>query len=155
MYTTKRFNGNYNEIPTEDNEIWIPLRNYEYKYMISNLGRIFSFRGINGKILKPIKYKLGYYYQILTNNNIQKQYLLSRLVAIHFVPNPNNLNEVNHKDCDKSNNKASNLEWCTHLYNMQHARKNVKFKYKIIVKYKKNYDLNNKNGHRGMKYKNK
>jgi hypothetical protein len=49
---------------------------------------------------------------------------LHRLVAAAFIPNPNGLPEVNHKDGDKSNNCVSNLEWSTHKNNMRHARKN-------------------------------
>lgn len=51
----------------------------------------------------------------------RKSVRVHRLVAMAFIPNPNNLPEVNHKDCNRKNNDVSNLEWCTHAYNIQYA----------------------------------
>ena len=59
----------------------------------------------------------GYYTISLTKDKKQKNWLVSRLVAIAFIPNPDNLPCVNHKDENSQNNKVENLEWCTRAYN--------------------------------------
>jgi hypothetical protein len=66
----------------------------------------------------------GYQMLVLRNKGERKGMLVHRLIAIAFVPNPRGLNEVNHKDGDKENNHASNLEWTTHSENLSHAHKN-------------------------------
>lgn len=53
-----------------------------------------------------------------------KRIAVHRLVAQTFIPNPDNLPEVNHIDHDRGNNHVSNLEWCTHQYNMEHSKEN-------------------------------
>jgi hypothetical protein len=66
----------------------------------------------------------------ITKNNryakihLDKFYALHRLVAVHFLPNPNNYSEINHIDGNRHNNCADNLEWCTHRQNVQHCWKN-------------------------------
>ena len=65
----------------------------------------------------------GYQMLILRNKGKRKAMLVHRLVAMAFVPNPDGLPCVNHKDGNKSNNCASNLEWCTHSENLSHAHK--------------------------------
>lgn len=77
-----------------------------------------------GKALKPAKDKLGYLNCALSKFNKLKSFKVHRLVAIAFLPNPYNLPEVNHLDCNKLNNHVSNLEWCDRLHNMRHAFKN-------------------------------
>ena len=71
-------------------------------------------------ILRPKNNGTGYFTVCLYKNKIHKYYLIHRLVAQAFIPNPDNLSEVNHKDEDKSNNRADNLEWCDHKYNMNY-----------------------------------
>jgi len=63
----------------------------------------------------------GYYMVTLSKNNKQNPKRVHRLIAEMFIPNPYNKPHVNHKDGDKLNNNIKNLEWCTHLENMQHA----------------------------------
>ena len=100
-------------------EIWKDIKDYEGLYQISNLGRIkslYNYRRDGTNILKP-KIKHGYYQIGLRKNGIRKFYNVHRLVAIAFIPNPNNLPCVNHKDENKLNNNINNLEWCTIAYN--------------------------------------
>ena len=88
-------------------------------YQISNLGKIkslYNYKRDGTNILKP-KIKHGYYQIGLRKNSIRKFYNVHRLVAQAFIPNPNNLPCVNHKDENKLNNNINNLEWCTIAYN--------------------------------------
>lgn len=101
-------------------EIWKNIEGFRELYQVSNLGRI--RRRDNKKILTPLTLTKGYkgvrlYYE--KKKATTKK--IHRLVAQHFIPNPLNLPQVNHKDGDKANNKVSNLEWCSNDYNMNHA----------------------------------
>ena len=107
-------------------EIWMDINGYEGKYQVSTLGRIKSLK--KNLIMKPMVATNGYLEACLWKDGKQKRYLLHRLVATHFIDNPNNYPEVNHIDEDKTNNYVNNLEWCTHLYNMNYG--NVKEKIK-------------------------
>lgn len=69
-------------------------------------------------IMKPMVATNGYLIACLWKNGKQRKFGIHRLVAAAFVPNPNNYKEVNHKDEDKTNNNANDLEWCSHKYNM-------------------------------------
>lgn len=105
-------------------EIW---KNTEFDgYMVSNLGRVQH----NGKILKARMSNTGYYYYSFWNHNEEKRDFVHRLIAKAFIPNPNNWNEVNHKNGIKTDNRIENLEWCTHKYNMRHSRLVLKNKKK-------------------------
>lgn len=100
-------------------EIWEDIEGYKGEYAISNLGRIKSIK--NNIVMKPMLATNGYLVACLWHNGKQKKIVIHRLVAQAFVPNPNNYNEVNHIDENKTNNKADNLEWCTHKYNMNYG----------------------------------
>lgn len=110
-------------------EIWKDVVGYEELYKVSNLGRIKSlgFRINNPinygkeKILKPNTCKLGYMYVGLTKNRILKSLKIHRLVAMAFMPNPENKPQVNHINGIKSDNCIGNLEWNTAKENMMHA----------------------------------
>ena len=112
---------------------------YEGLYKVSNLGRILSLNYRNtGKpdLMTPVERKDGYSQVELSKNGKTKKCLVHRLVAQTFIPNPDNLPEVNHKDEDKTNNfvflnedgtvdeEKSNLEWKTHRGNINHGTRN-------------------------------
>lgn len=97
-------------------EIWKDIEGYEGLYQVSNLGRVKGLK--RGGIIKPQLSHRGYYRVGLYKNRKYHAATVHRLVAIAFVPNPYNLPEVNHKDENKTNNRADNLEWCTRYYNL-------------------------------------
>lgn len=91
-----------------------------FPYSVSSKGDIRNER--NGYVLKPVLSSGGYYRVRLWLNGRAKNFLVHRLVAKAFVQNPNQKPEVNHKDGDKSNNCAENLEWVTGAENKRHSR---------------------------------
>ena len=111
------------------NEIWKDIKDYEGLYQVSNLGNIksleFNNRTTNHqkreKLLKSFCNKLGYQRVVLYKNKVKKQLLVHRIVAEAFIPNPNNLPQVNHKDGVRNNNAIDNLEWCNHKYNCNYG----------------------------------
>lgn len=108
-------------------EIWKDIAGYEGLYQVSNLGNVRSldrlaFNGkqmclVIGKDLKLRLQKNGYVRVSLSKGSKIKYCNIHRLVAEAFIPNPNNLPEVNHKDEDKTNNRVENLEYCDRKYN--------------------------------------
>ena len=76
------------------------------------------------KILKPAADGGGYLYVSLHKDNKAKNHKVHRLVANAFIENPEGLNEVNHKDEDKTNNTVDNLEWCSHKENCNYGTRN-------------------------------
>lgn len=111
------------------NEVWKPVKGYEDRYKVSNLGRVKANRTwLVGKgwvdkerIISAIDHGNGYLYVTLNKDHKRKNYYIHRLVADAFIPNPENKNEVNHIDYDKTNNVVSNLEWCTRKENLRHS----------------------------------
>ena len=107
---------------------------YEGLYQISNEGEVISLQTEtkNYCVLKPFLSQ-GYKTVKLSKGERidRKQHQIHRLVAIHFIPNPDNKPQVNHIDCDTTNNTIENLEWVTHRENRTHA----------IVKNKKNSSI--------------
>ena len=102
-------------------EIWCPIKGYESLYEVSDQGRVRSLKFGKERILKPGRMSKGYLFVSLYKNGEQKKCKVHRLVAKTFIPNPDNLPEVNHKDEDKTNNKVSNLEWCDRKYNQNYG----------------------------------
>lgn len=114
-------------------EEWRDIIGYEGLYQVSNLGRIRSVRRrlCNGKIrngsnVAAFPDAFGYWRVKLHVGGIGKRFMVHRLVARAFVENPNNLPYVNHKDEDKSNNAACNLEWCDQRYNINYGTRTEK-----------------------------
>lgn len=104
----------YNTLELENGEEIKPIEGFEDYYITSN-GNVYSYKkNVWRKLATYIDTK-GNYIQINIHNKPQ---LVHRLVAKAFVPNPNNLPEVNHKDKNKQNPKAENLEWCTRKENL-------------------------------------
>lgn len=112
------YDNKYKQEFTE--EVWKDVgecKGYEdYKglYKVSNLGRVKNNKGL---IKSPELNHKGYYRVQLYNKGKRKHARINRLVALAFIPNPNNYPMVNHKDENKLNNRVSNLEWCTAKYN--------------------------------------
>lgn len=116
-------------------ELWKDVKGYEGLYQVSNLGRIKSFHKEDEIIMKCFLSKNGYVRVCLTKFGVGSKKLVHRLVAQAFIPNPNNLPQVNHKDGNKQNNKVDNLEWCTPSENMLHSYKNNLEKPPMLNKY--------------------
>lgn len=87
---------------------------YEGIYWITKSGHVINS---NGKMLKSYDNGYGYLIVDLKANGKRKHKKIHRLVAEAFIPNPDNLPEVNHKDENKYNNSVDNLEWCNSSYN--------------------------------------
>lgn len=113
-------------------EEWKDIKEYNGLYQISDLGRIKSLkrttntkngiRTVNEKILsQKTNSKWGYCEISLHKNGKSRTFRVNRLVAINFINNPNNYNQVNHKDGNKLNNNKTNLEWCNNSMNQIHA----------------------------------
>lgn len=114
-------------------EIWNDIQGYEGLYQVSNFGRVKSLpkkhdismgKGYyitKERILQPGEDKDGYLQVGLRKNKKTKMRKIHRLVAETFIPNLNNLPQVNHKDENKQNNDVINLEWCNNSYNQNYG----------------------------------
>lgn len=99
-------------------EVWKDVVGYEGIYKVSNFGNIKSYsRYPHGKLLRGVKSTNGYYKVILCKDGEKSTIAVHRLVATAFLPNSDNLSQVNHKDENKLNNNVDNLEWCSASYN--------------------------------------
>lgn len=111
-------------------EEWKDIKDYEGLYQVSNWGRVKSLitdKNRRKRILKQHNRGNGYLFVVLTNNEHQsKNISVHRLVAETFLPNPENLPEVNHIDENKENNRVDNLEWCDHTYNINYGNRTKK-----------------------------
>lgn len=100
-------------------EVWKPIPNFP-KYEVSNLGQVASL-DYNGtgrrQIMKQKTTWQGYKDIKLFDKGKRHYFHVHQLVALTFIPNPNNLPCINHKDENKANNRVDNLEWCTYDYN--------------------------------------
>lgn len=115
-------------------EMWKDIKGFEGIYQISNYGRVKSFMktkkigrwkekstfNIPERLMKEHRYNDGYMYYSLYKNGITKKIKTHRLVAIHFIENPNDFKYINHINAIRDDNRIENLEWCTHSHNMKH-----------------------------------
>ena len=130
----------------EIKEEWKDIIGYK-NYMVSNKGRVKSLgnnKTRKEKILKQEITNKGYCRVLLSQNNKHKHYFVHRLVCTAFIPNPDNLLCVNHKDVNPSNNCANNLEWCSYQYNNNydsHSQKLGIAHRKPVAQYNKNGEL--------------
>lgn len=112
-------------------EVWKAIKGYEGLYEVSNLGRVRSLDHYasngsaqilyRGKILSPNMGTNGYYSVQLCKNNNPVRKMIHRLVAQAFIPPVKGCDIVNHKDENRTNNRADNLEWCDIKYNTNYG----------------------------------
>lgn len=115
-----------------ENEIWKMYPEFSF-IQVSNLGRVRTLdrvitcgngaRVVKGRILKQQRFPKGYLYVTFSMNGKTVNRSVHRLVAKTFIPNPDNLPEVNHRDNDRTDNNVDNLEWCTPEYNIEYREK--------------------------------
>lgn len=109
-----------------------PLQQFNHDYLVADTGEIVSIkRGL--RILKPIKNTKGYLRYNLCGKNVSGH----RLVAQKFIPNPDNLPQVNHINEIKTDNRVENLEWCTNHYNAHYGNHFNKIKEKQTANFGK------------------
>lgn len=107
-------------------EIWKKIEGFE-NYEVSNTGLVRSLNYKNLGYINILKFRnhhKGYIKAPLTKNKKTKSFFIHRLVAIAFIPNPDNKLQVNHINGIKTDNRVENLEWCTNSENQSHAYKN-------------------------------
>lgn len=126
-------------------EQWKPIKGFEDIYQVSNFGNVKALNYNHTrkeKRLKIQKNKDGYrvvcLYKKENGKDVKFQVKVARLVAQHFIPNPNNLPQVNHIDETRDNDNVANLEWCTSEYNLNYGsrrKKAIQSKKKYINQY--------------------
>lgn len=116
---------------------WIDVKGYEGIYAVNRKGEIkslertiyqqgFGYRKLKEHLMKPFDNGHGYMIVALRKDGKSTNHYVHRLVADHFIHNPNNYPEVNHIDYDRSNNGVDNLEWVNRKMNVKHSIKNMK-----------------------------
>ena len=107
-------------------EEWRAVPGYEGLYEVSNKGNVRNVR--KNTLMRLPKNKYGYIQVGLSKNGIRTMFQVHRLVAQAFLPNPDNLPQVNHLDEDKTNNNVTNLEWCDAKYNNNYGTARIRAK---------------------------
>ncbi len=124
---------------------WRPIPQYEGLYEISDQGDVRSIAQYTcHHIVTPrpkprsVKAELthdGYVRVCLSNRGTHKHYTVHRLVALTFIPNPDNLPQVNHKDENPQNNSVDNLEWCTGKQNCNYGKHCQRIRDRLAIKH--------------------
>lgn len=120
MFMLNNYNCQVRKNMKSIREEWRDIIGFENTYRVSSIGRVLSVnynKTGSSKVLTPFKVK-GRYLQVTLKG---KRYSVHRLVAKAFIPNPNNLPYINHKDENGLNNSVDNLEWCTAKYNSNYG----------------------------------
>lgn len=106
-----------------DKEVFVPVKDYEGLYEVSNFGRLKTLKrqGTDERFISGYVDRTGYLRVSLTKNSVSKSFAVHRLVCAAFINNPFNKRTVNHKDGNKLNNHIDNLEWMTHSENHKHS----------------------------------
>lgn len=102
-------------------EVWRDIKGFEGMYQVSNYGNVRSLLSGEPTIIAGGKSSSGYHNVTLRHQGERICMMVHRLVAQNFIPNPNSLPCVNHKDEVKTNNHVNNLEWCTYKYNANYG----------------------------------
>ena len=97
------------------------IKGYEGLYAVTSCGKVWGYKR---KMFLSPRLHNGYLRVALSNNGTTKDFFVQRIVAEAFIPNPNNLPQVNHKDENKENNCVENLEWCDAKYNINYGTRN-------------------------------
>ena len=113
-------------------EIWVPVKDFEEFYEVSNEGVVRSKdricdkgRASKGRTIKQWENRRGYKMVTLSKHGKQKHFPVHRLVAIAYIENPENLPCINHKDAKRTNNNSDNLEWCNYQYNNTYRERHL------------------------------
>lgn len=118
-----------NELENFDNEQWRDIDGYDGAYQVSDLGRVRSKKYGRWKVMKQVKSSTGYLNVGLLKDGKRKTFLTHRLVAQAFIDNDDETKTyINHRNEDKTENKVSNLEWCTASYNLSYNDLNLRRK---------------------------
>lgn len=121
-------------------ETWKDVAGYEGQYQVSNFGRVRSLKYGKVHLLKPGTNGCGYFQVGFRRDGNRKLFLVHRLVAEAFIPNPSNFPFINHKDENPANNAVNNLEWCTAKYNNNYGTCKAK-RSKAILQFNKSGNL--------------
>ena len=114
-----------------ESDRWRNITDYEGIYIVSDNGEVARIRTGKYRLLKPRASKKGYLKVNLSRNGKMKTVYVHRLVAQHFIDNPNGYDEINHLDENKTNNRASNLEWCSRKHNVNYGSRTSIQKHKV------------------------
>ena len=133
-------------------EEWKNIKDFEDKYEVSDLGNVRNKK--TKRILKPSVHRCGYLWVNLYKYGKRKNLYIHRLVADAFIQNPEMFTDIDHVDCDKTNNKKENLEWVSHKENVKRAIENGLFYFSEETQFKSGKEHPNyKDGSRCKKKK--